>query len=57
MLILDILKLRLVGEGKKNNIATLVEDEGVIEADKELMQYITIFYKDLFGKSKVSKLI
>jgi hypothetical protein len=39
------------GRRRKKNITNLVQDEGVIEGQPELIKYITNFYKALFGRS------
>lgn len=39
-----------MGGEEKNTIYVLHQDEGVIEGNENLLQYITGFYKKLFGQ-------
>jgi hypothetical protein len=44
----------LVANGKyrKSRIFWLEQEEGLIQGEKELREYITKYYKELFGPSK-----
>ena len=42
------------GRRRMNMIVRLEQDEGVIEGEKELIEYITTFYKNLFGQAENS---
>ena len=37
------------GRRRKNKINSLDQDEGKIEGEKNIMEYITNYYKNLFG--------
>lgn len=39
------------GRRRKNRILSLEQEEGLIEGEENLMQYITSFYKNLFGQA------
>lgn len=45
------------GRHRKNKINKLVQDEGVIEGQDNLKEYITGFYKNLFGEPEITSLI
>lgn len=44
------------GRFRKNRIVKLVQDEGVIEGQNDLKEYITKFYKNLFGEPEIKSL-
>lgn len=44
------------GRRRKNRINALDQEEGRIEGEKDLIHYITIFYKKLFGHPEVSNI-
>jgi hypothetical protein len=44
------------GKRRKTRIFRLKQDEGVIEGEEQIKSYITKYYKNLFGSSKVGRL-
>ena len=48
--------LRWMGGREKNKIINLEQDGKVIEGEKELMDYINEFYKNLFGQAETSNI-
>ena len=42
------------GRRRKNRILSLHQEEGIVEGEENLIQYITKFYKDLFGQADTS---
>lgn len=44
------------GRKRKSRSFSLSQDEGLIEGQAELLRYITAFYKDLFGHSKLNNI-
>ena len=40
------------GRKRKNKIDSLVQDDGVIEGNIEILEYATNFYKNLFGPNE-----
>lgn len=44
------------GKRRKNRILSLEQEEGLIEGEENLMQYITSFYKNLFGQTDPSSI-
>lgn len=47
---------KINGRRRKNVRTSLDQVEGLIEGDKDLINYITNFYKNLFGLPKVSSI-
>ena len=44
------------GRRRKNRIVSLEQEEGIVEGDEKLMEYITKFYKELFGHPEESNI-
>ena len=44
------------GKRRKTRILRLEQEDGVIEGEENLKKYITKYYKQLFGKTKESKI-
>ena len=44
------------GRRRKNRIVSLEQEEGIVEGDEKLLEYITKFYKDLFGHPEESSI-
>jgi hypothetical protein len=40
------------GKRRKTRISRLEHEEGVVEAEEQLLKYITSYYKGLFGSSE-----
>jgi hypothetical protein len=45
------------GRKRRNRIVSLTQEEKLIQGDKEILLFATIFYKNLFRKSEVLKSI